>query len=95
MVNGISRVYSNQIQQAKVKETSDKKVPARSESRQSVERLLPDLHDKVEISDEGRKAAATGSVTAENNVSKEDVEAIGDNWYGAGYRMAANEAESS
>ena len=52
-------------------------------------RLLPDLQDRVEISEEARAAAQTEEVNGgEIGVSDARRKAISDSWYAAGYAYA-------
>lgn len=92
MVDGISRIYSSQIQPTKPAKSSEKKesTPVRSEDR--LARLVPDLKDKVEISAEGREAARTHAVGSEFGPPQGDMDAIVRNWYAVGYRMAVEQS---
>ena len=94
MVDGISRVYANQIQPVKPAQSVEKKDSVKVERRkEGAGTLVPDLKDKVEISEEGRKASKTLNIDHRVSVDKENVDAIQDNWYSAGYRMAVEESD--
>ncbi|HEB83777.1 MAG TPA: hypothetical protein ENI92_02120 [Bacteroidetes bacterium] len=91
MVDRISTVYkAGAIQPPKPPEKSEKgeRAEAPASSRTPAARLVPDLKDKVEISDKAREAARMQGLTNEPVVPQQDVEAIRSGWYAAGYKQA-------
>lgn len=97
MVDGISRIYTGQSapiqppEKPKKSAQTDEVRPSRSGPVAA--RLVPELEDKVEISEAGRAAAAEAIGPKEVRVPAETVRAVRDSWYSAGY-TAARQAES-
>ncbi len=93
MVNQISESYRiGGIQPPKPPEKSEKverQAPARTRSS-SAAQLIPELHDKVEISKEAREAAKADGIT-QDALPKETTAAVGNSWYSVGYKMAVEE----
>jgi len=92
MFDQISRIYGpGELLPLKPTEKTTKKTTEKSESLRGTERLLPDLKDRVEISEEGLKAAKLSLLSEESPVSSETTQAIQDNWYRVGYKIASQE----
>ena len=92
MVDGISRIYSNQIQPTKPAKSSEKKSSAPANGEERLSQLVPDLKDKVEISAEGREAARAHAVGSDFELPAGDLDAVTRNWYSVGYRMAVEQS---
>ncbi len=94
MFDGISRIYSGQLQPIKPNQQTDKKDPVSAGTKSEVSSLVPELKDKVEISDEGRRASKTGGLIIETTLPPEDFKAVTENWYSTGYRIAQDLSDS-
>lgn len=100
MVDRISRIYTDSTPHIQPPEK-----PKKSEKSSEVERpvrsgpiaarLIPDLTDKVEISEAGRMAAAQVSAPKESKIPDETVQVIRNSWYSVGYTTARSEQDSA
>ncbi len=97
----IKAIYGNSLEP--IRSTEKSKKADRSESRSSESKrsegfaasLIPDLHDKVEISEEGRQAArAESGEPVEAALPEETTQAVSDNWLSVGYQMARETLDS-
>ena len=101
MVDRISRIYTGSTpplqppdKPKKSERTSEVDRPVRSGPIAA--RLIPDLVDKVEISEAGRSAAAQISAPKqESKISDETVQTIRNSWYAVGYTAARSEQDSA
>jgi len=99
MVDRISSIYTNAVPPSQPSGKSKK-----SEKTEEVEaqrggpiamRLIPDLVDKVEISEAGRMAAAQVSAPKEEKIPEETTSAISNSWYSTGYTTALEEQDTA
>ncbi len=100
MVDRISQIYTGSTPPLQPPEK-----PKKSEKSSEVDRpmrsgpiaarLIPDLTDKVEISEAGRMAAAQINAPKESRIPESTVQAIRNSWYAVGYTTARSEQDSA
>lgn len=104
MVDRISRIYSGGStpiqppEKPKKSEKSGSSEDVRSTRDEPIAaRLIPNLVDKVEISEAGRTAAGKVNAPKEEKIPEEVTRSIGQSWYTSGYVQSRTEfdAESS
>ncbi|MFH0883145.1 MAG: hypothetical protein V2A56_09170 [bacterium] len=100
MVDRISRIYTGLTpplqppeKPKKSEKTSEVDRPVRSGPIAA--RLIPDLVDKVEISEAGRMAAAQISAPKESKIPDETIQTIRSSWYAVGYTAARSDQDSA
>jgi hypothetical protein len=107
MVDRISQIYTGNNAPIQKPDKSDKseksKAPQRSDSAEEVRpsrggpiaaRLIPNLVDKVEISEAGRAAANQVTPAKEEKLPEETTRAVSDSWYTTGYTQARQEFDA-
>ncbi len=87
MVDRITQLYGVNKTPIAKKPNSVERSEKRRESSVAA-RLLPDLEDKVEFSEEGLRAARSFTSEGEMSVPSETRQTIENNWYADGIRMA-------
>ncbi|MBD3165071.1 hypothetical protein GF324_00565 [bacterium] len=88
MVDRVSGLYNTPAPKPPERSKSAERAERAERATNMAARMIPDLQDKVEISEEGRAAAADLVVDEEKGVPDETRRAITGNWYSAGMRMA-------
>jgi hypothetical protein len=93
MVDKISRIYGSgslqptpQPPKSKKSEKTESSAPARRPNPAA--RLVPDLKDRVEISEEGRAAARAMGASEDVKLPEGTTEAVSSSWYSTGYAYA-------
>jgi hypothetical protein len=87
MYDSISRIYSTGGLDP-VKSTDKGKKDERVKSNSPAARLVPDMRDSIEISEEGRNALKTMGSEGRVEVPEEVKSQINDSWYSAGIALA-------
>jgi hypothetical protein len=88
MVDRVSRLYDTSPAQPPERAKAAERAERAERRTNMAARMIPDLQDKVEISEEGRAAAANLTVDQEVTVPDETRRAITGNWYSTGFQMA-------
>lgn len=94
MIDGISRIYHDQVRPAPGVDPAGKKAPVPARQSSEAGRPVPDLKDKVEISEQGRKAAEALGAGEKSVVPGKTLDTITGGWYRTGFRLALEEADS-
>ena len=95
MLKGITRLYIPQIQSNRKAESSELKSEVAPVKDGNSSGLVPDLQDKVEISDVARLAANQQGIDTDMLTDpKESIETIRATWYSAGFCSAYEFVES-
>ncbi len=87
MYDSISRIYSAGGIDP-VKSTDNAKKDGRVKSNSPAARLVPDMRDSIEISDEGRNALKTMGSEGKVDIPDEVKSQITNSWYSAGIALA-------
>ncbi len=96
----IKAIYGNGLQPIRSTERTQKPDKGERSSDAPTKRegiaagLVPDLRDKVEISEEGRKAARAGTKLDEPALPNETTQAVTDNWLSVGYQISRDTLDS-
>ena len=92
MVDKIAGIYSGQAQPtpqpSKSRKTEKTESSAPSRPSTVAARLVPDMHDRVEISEEGRAAARAMGASEDVKLPEGTTEAVTSSWYSSGYKYA-------
>ncbi len=93
MVGEITEAYRNggllPTKPSGKSERSESSKPRNSPAeRVATQAAVPELRDRVEISDEGRQAAKTAGATADKEIPAETRETIEQSWYDGGIQNA-------
>lgn len=87
-IDRIGEIYAGSVGPVNPTGKPGKGEVVRHEPETHAAKLIPKLKDRVEISEEGRKAAEAQGLAAGEQVPEETRETIEGSWYAAGYGFA-------